>query len=71
MWLKVRVRGEAGSRLGVPLSLRVKDDHAAHPADHAVVAGLLHFFEVDSCDPTTLPFQQIPKITIGILDKKL
>ena len=46
---------EAGSRLGVPLSLRVKDDHAAHPADHAVVAGLLHFFEVDSCGPPTLP----------------
>ena len=55
LWLKVRVRGEAGLRLGVPLSLRVKDDPAAHPADHAVVAGLLHFFEVDSCGPPTLP----------------
>ena len=55
LWLKVRVKVRARLRLVVPLSLRVKDGHAAHPADHAVVAGLLHFFEVDSCGPPTLP----------------
>ena len=55
LWLSVRGGVRARLKQVVPLSLRVKDGHAAHAAVPAVVADLLHFFEVDSCGPNTLP----------------
>ena len=51
LWLRVMGGVRARLKQVVPLSLRVKDGHAAHAAVHAVVANLQHFLEVDSCGP--------------------